>query len=45
MEGSRSKDLKTWESITNRLSFPHGVRHGTAFKVSGEVFTRLRDLE
>ncbi len=45
MEGSRSKDLKTWESITNRLSFPRGVRHGTAFEVSGEISARLREVE
>ena len=44
MEGSKSKDLKTWESITDQLSFPRGVRHGTAFKVSDEIAARLKAL-
>ena len=37
-----SGDLETWEDISDRVSFPRGVRHGTVFKVSGEVFERLK---
>ncbi len=44
MEGSKSKDLKTWETITDELSFPRGVRHGTAFKVSSDIPARLKEL-
>jgi beta-xylosidase len=45
MEGSKSKDLKTWESITDQLSFPNGVRHGTAFKVPDEIMKGLKALQ
>ncbi len=43
MEGARSKDLKHWEPITERLSFPNGVRHGTAFEVSSEILATLEE--
>jgi predicted GH43/DUF377 family glycosyl hydrolase len=42
MEGARSKDLKTWESITDQLSFPKGIRHGTAFRVSNDILAGLK---
>ena len=42
MEGTRSKDLKTWESITGQLSFPKGVRHGTALAVSADILAGLK---
>jgi len=38
----RSKDLRTWEVISDRISFPEGVRHGTAFEVDPAVIARLR---
>jgi beta-xylosidase len=44
-EGARSKDLKTWESITDKLVFPRGSRHGTAFKVSDEMLKRLLEIK
>ncbi len=44
MEGSKSEDLKTWQSVTDQLSFPNGVRHGTAFKVSSDIAAKLKDL-
>ncbi len=40
--GVRSKDLKTWENITDRLSFPKGVRHGTTFEVDAETVRLLK---
>lgn len=40
--GVRSQDLKTWENITDKLSFPDGVRHGTTFKVDAEVIQNLK---
>jgi beta-xylosidase len=45
MEGARSRDLKTWEPITEQLSFPKGVRHGTALAVPGEVLAELMKAE
>jgi hypothetical protein len=36
----QSTDLKQWEAITD-LSFPPGVRHGTAFVVPPEIAARL----
>lgn len=37
----KSKDLKKWEDVTQQLSMPKGIRHGTAFEVSGEVVKAL----
>ena len=49
MEGSfgaiRSKDLVQWEDISDQVSFPDGIRHGTAFGVSKEIFDQLLSLE
>ncbi len=44
-EGARSKDLKSWESITDKLIFPKDTRHGTAFKVSNETLKGLLELK
>jgi len=44
-EGLRSKDFKNWESITDKLSFPPGTRHGTAFRVEDEILTKLLELK
>jgi beta-galactosidase len=38
----RSKDMKNWEDISEEISFPKGLRHGTVFKVSEVVFERLK---
>ena len=38
----RTKDFKTWEDISGQLSFPKGVRHGTAFEVGPEVLDALK---
>jgi beta-xylosidase len=40
----KSKDLKHWESISDKLSFPEGARHGTIFTVSDEVLAKLLEL-
>jgi hypothetical protein len=37
-----STDLTTWTDISDKVSFPEGVRHGTVFKVSKAVFDRLK---
>ncbi len=45
MEGKygavRSKDMKTWEDVSDMVTFPEGVRHGTAFKVPAKLFEAL----
>ncbi|AFK03839.1 Glycosyl hydrolase family 32 domain protein [Emticicia oligotrophica DSM 17448] len=38
----RSKDMKNWEDISEQVSFPKGLRHGTVLKVSEEVFEGLK---
>jgi beta-galactosidase len=39
----RSKNMVDWEDVSNQVSFPSGVRHGTTFKVSDKVFRKLND--
>ncbi|HZK92845.1 MAG TPA: glycoside hydrolase family 43 protein [Prolixibacteraceae bacterium] len=41
----RSKNLKDWEDVSDKVTFPDGVRHGTAFKVSSELFKNLIQLK
>jgi hypothetical protein len=36
-----SKDMKTWENISPRLSFPKGTRHGTALAVPNSVVRNI----
>ena len=38
----KTRDWKMWETITDKLDFPKGVRHGTVFAVSDAVMGRLR---
>jgi beta-galactosidase len=40
----RSTNMKDWEDISEKIIFPKGVRHGTVFKVSGEVFEKLAKM-
>ena len=40
-EAMRSKDLKTWEDVTSKISFPKGVKHGTAIAVSKVILDGL----
>ncbi len=42
MGAVRSKDLRSWEDISDQVSFPEGTRHGTVFKVTPDL---LRDLK
>lgn len=36
-----SEDLVHWEDISDRISFPQGVRHGTVLSVSKEIYDVL----
>jgi hypothetical protein len=37
-----SPDLLHWTDVSDKISFPSGVRHGTVFKISGEEFERMQ---
>lgn len=37
----RSKDMQHWEDVSDLVSFPKGIRHGTAFKVRESVLKVL----
>jgi beta-xylosidase len=43
-EGIKSKDLKSWETITDELVFPKDTRHGTVLRVSDQIFEPLIKL-
>jgi hypothetical protein len=34
--------MKTWEDVSDQITFPHGTRHGTAFKVSEKIFEGVK---
>ena len=36
-----SKDLKTWQDISDEVNFPKGTRHGTVFEVSKAILSPL----
>ena len=38
----RSRDMQTWEDISDSVSFPRGIRHGTAFKVDANIVDKLK---
>ena len=40
----RSSDLSSWEDISRDISFPNGIRHGSVFKVSDTILSRLKKL-
>jgi beta-xylosidase len=40
----RSKDLQTWEAINDKIRFPEGIRHGTAFEATPEILTLLMKI-
>jgi beta-xylosidase len=44
-EGSESRDLVHWESITDKLTFPAGTRHGTAFTIDTTTFEKLVNMK
>ncbi|MEA5140361.1 glycoside hydrolase family 43 protein [Arcicella rigui] len=37
----RSKDFKTWEDVSDQVSFPKGLRHGTVLEVSKSIYDKL----
>ena len=37
----RSKNMVDWEDVSDQVSFPSGVRHGTTFKVSQSIAKAL----
>lgn len=37
----RSRDLENWEVINDKLRFPQGIRHGTAFEIDREILANL----
>jgi hypothetical protein len=40
----KSGDLKNWEDISDKIHFPKGTRHGTIFRVSKPILTKLLQL-
>ena len=38
----RSLDMQTWEDVSDSVSFPQGIRHGTAFKVDVQIVENLK---
>lgn len=40
-EALATKDFKTWRDVSGELTMPAGIRHGTAFPVSGEIVRGL----
>lgn len=40
-----SEDLVNWEDISDKVSFPEGVRHGTIIEVDEEVLNRLLSID
>jgi hypothetical protein len=43
MGAVRSADLNKWEDISDKITFPQGMRHGTIFKVTREEFSGLKN--
>lgn len=37
-----STDLKNWTDITDQISMPKGIRHGSIFKITKKEFERLK---
>ena len=37
----KTGDLKNWEDISDRIHFPKGTRHGTIFRASKPILTKL----
>lgn len=42
MGAVKSTDLKNWTDVSEQISFPEGMRHGTIFKVSRAEFNKLQ---
>ncbi len=41
----KSTDMEHWQDISAEVSFPRGIRHGTALKVPEAIVRNLRQLE
>ncbi len=39
-----SSNLQKWEDISEKIKFPHGTRHGSIFKVSKSILSKIEDL-
>ncbi|MGB3005255.1 MAG: glycoside hydrolase family 43 protein [Chitinophagaceae bacterium] len=40
----QSSDLINWTDISDKISLPQGIRHGTIFSISGNEFEKLKEL-
>jgi hypothetical protein len=40
--GAVKETAKGWEDISEQISFPQGVRHGTVIKVSATLINSLK---
>jgi len=38
----KSADMEHWMDISPQVSFPRGIRHGTALKVPADVVKKLQ---
>ncbi len=38
-----SKDLQHWREVSDKISLPQGIRHGTIFKITKEEFEKLKE--
>lgn len=41
----RSKNMVDWEDVSDQVSFPKGLRHGTAFKVKKQILEKLQQVK
>ena len=37
--------MKSWEDVSDRVSFPEGTRHGTVFRAPEKLVKKLMELE
>jgi len=42
---ARSKHMKDWEDVSDKVTFPKGTRHGSAFSVSPAIFKNLIQIK
>ncbi len=40
----RSRDLKTWEDVSKKMTFPAGHRHGTVVRIDEATAKRLKEM-
>ena len=41
----RTKDFKSWDDVSDKISFPKGTRHGTALTVSKNILEELLNVK